>query len=82
MQARDLQPGAWHWTALVKAWCRADMLPQALAAVDEMVQAGVPPITPTWDVLTRKAAIMGGPDVVELVRDSTRSTLTCPTHDS
>ena len=82
MQARSLQPGAWHWTALVKAWCRADMLPQALAAVDEMLQAGVPPITPTWDVLTRKAAIMGRPDVVELVRGSTCLASTCPIHNS
>ena len=55
--------------ALVKAWCRADILP--CDGGGRMVQAGVQPILPTWDMLTRKATIIDCSDVVfELVRHS------------
>ena len=68
MRRRGLAPTWGHWTALVRAHCRADDLENALRVVDAMTAAGVQPQPRTWAVIRHKAAFLGRPDIVALVR--------------
>ena len=71
MRRRGLAPTWGHWTALVRAHCRADDLESALRIVDAMTAAGVQPQPRTWAVIRHKAAFLGRPDIVALVRRDT-----------